>query len=260
MNGRRDVAYRTISRPLVDLIEELELPVEVTLLRPGTYMALQEHLERVSRARGVGYYQVVHFDAHGGLLGYEEFCEVGEGEKRESLGNVVVYKVKRPRGLPEIKPYEGKRAFLSLEREDEERSGLVEAEEVGRLLTLHQVPVAILNACQSAKYVGGTDSSLGSRLVRAGVQTVVAMGYSITVSAAELLMKALYEELFRRRRLAEALSVARKELANDKERRAYYNQRIELEDWLLPIVYQNQEVGFETQAMEWGEQKAFWQG
>ena len=39
-----------------------------------------------------------------------------------------------------------------------------------------------------------------------------------------------------------AIRHARAELYNNKERRAYFDQKIDLEDWLLPVVYQNQPV------------------
>ncbi len=78
--------------------------------------------------------------------------------------------------------------------------------------------------------------------MQAGVQLVLAMGYSVTVSAAQLLMSTLYRELFAKHELSTAISMARHELYNNKERRVYYNQLIDLEDWLLPVVYQNQPI------------------
>jgi CHAT domain-containing protein len=67
---------------------------------------------------------------------------------------------------------------------------------------MHGIPLVILNACQSAKELGeqegGDDdlpiaheTSLASRFMQAGVQTVLAMSYSITVTAAEILMESL---------------------------------------------------------------------
>ena len=43
------------------------------------------------------------------------------------------------------------------------------------------------------------------------------MGYSVTVSAAELLMSTLYRELFAKHELSKAISMARHELYNNKE-------------------------------------------
>ncbi len=42
--GARDVGYRTITRPLVALLRQSNLPVQVDILRPGTYEALHRHL------------------------------------------------------------------------------------------------------------------------------------------------------------------------------------------------------------------------
>jgi tetratricopeptide (TPR) repeat protein len=143
----------------------------------------------------------------------------------------------------ELQPYEGEKAFLSFESEQEEdKADLVEASELARLLIAHHIPIAILNACQSGKQIGERETSLGSHLVQAGVQFVLAMGYSVTVSAAELLMKTLYEKLFAHAELPVAIRDGRAELYNHKERRAYFDQQIDLEDWLLPVSYQNATV------------------
>ncbi len=61
-----DVGYRTVSRPLIEAIAQAELPVNVELLRPATYEALDKHLQGKE-----GYYHIVHFDTHGALLRYE---------------------------------------------------------------------------------------------------------------------------------------------------------------------------------------------
>jgi tetratricopeptide (TPR) repeat protein len=53
-------------------------------------------------------------------------------------------------------------------------------------------------------------------------------------------MHTLYGQLFDKHDLATAIRHARHELYNRKERRAYFDQTILLEDWLLPVVYQNQ--------------------
>jgi tetratricopeptide (TPR) repeat protein len=128
----------------------------------------------------------------------------------------------------------------------------VEATELANLLTGKRIPVCILNACQSGKQLGSQaeqaedyrETSLGSRLMAAGMQMVVAMGYSVTVTAAEVLIKDLYQALFGGKAIEEAIRLGRLELFNRKERRAYFNQFIELEDWLLPVVYSNQPVNF----------------
>jgi hypothetical protein len=55
-------------------------------------------------------------------------------------------------------------------------------------------------------------------------------------------METVYRQLFAEKSITEALRLGRKELFNRKGRKAYYNQTIDLEDWLLPVVYSNQSV------------------
>jgi len=236
--GERDVAYRTISRPLVEALENARLPVEVHILRPGSYQALVEHLEVSRDEHGAGHYHVVHFDAHGAVLGHEQLKAMERGAE----GGRYLFKGRYGRG--EIEPYDGLKGFLFLDH-PEGGDDPVADHELAALLTGHGIPVAILNACQSGKQVGERESSLGARLMSAGVQWVVAMGYSVTVSAAERLMTALYQALFDGAPLPAALRRARLALHNEKGRRVYYDQRVALEDWLLPVVYENRPVALE---------------
>jgi len=232
--GRQDVGYRTISRPLVDALHNSALRTQIDIVRPGSYAALVRHLERSRDRHGDGYYHIIHFDVHGSLLTFEQY------QKLETA--VSPHLFKGGYGQPEITPYDGLRAFLSFNGAAAGEHDLVADEVIAGLLQSHQIPIAILNACQSGMQVGDSETSLGSRLMAAGVQTAVAMAYSVTVSAARLLMTHLYQHLLAGLPLPQAIRRARLELLNVKERRAAYNQTIELEDWLLPVVYQNQPV------------------
>ncbi|MDB9452611.1 tetratricopeptide repeat protein [Dolichospermum circinale] len=261
----KDAGYRTISRPLVELIENGQLRVNVELLRPGTYQALSQHLE----AKGANFYHIIHLDMHGALLTHEQV------EKPSAVNR---YLFKGRYGRDDLQPFDGVKAFLAFEGENQGKVDLVEASELAALLTGKGIPVCILNACQSGKQVKspqnnvetfhGTslqntttslqntttslqniegevrETSLGSRLMSAGMQMVVAMGYSVTVTAAKLMMEHLYKHLFADKPITEAIRLSRRELFNDKERKAYFNKLIKLEDWLLPVVYYNQSVNF----------------
>ena len=232
-----DVGYRTISRPLIDAIEAGRLRVNVELLRPGTLEALSAHLEGKA-----GFYHIIHFDAHGGLMTY---AQLQEQVKR----NRYVFK---SLGQPKVPKYEGLKAFLLLEGEQKGQAEPLEAQQLADLLTGKGIPVCILNACQSGKQVmlSGTETSLGSRLMAAGVQMVVAMGYTVTATAAALMMKTLYGQLFSTEaddRIPEAIRRGRKALYTDKYRRVYFNQIEPLEDWLLPVVYANRAVDLRLQ-------------
>jgi hypothetical protein len=55
-----DVQYRSLSRPLVELVAERHLPAQVTVLRPPTLDRLREHLRERPH-----FYHILHFDGHG---------------------------------------------------------------------------------------------------------------------------------------------------------------------------------------------------
>ena len=166
------LGYWTISRPLVEAIRNSKLRVNIELLRPGTYEALERHLE----SKGSGYYHIVHFDVHGALKSYEDYQKGVENNRYLYDGRY---------GMGKIEEYEGAKAFLALEGETKGEYDLVEAGEIANLLTGKGIPVCILNACQSGKQLNQFDvgdnreTSLGSRLMNAGMQMVVAMSYSV---------------------------------------------------------------------------------
>src|SRR5258706_475352 len=70
--NRKDVGYRTISRPLVDALRQARVPVNIEILHPNTYKTFENHLRRISAQHDVGYYHVIHFDMHGAVLPYEQ--------------------------------------------------------------------------------------------------------------------------------------------------------------------------------------------
>ena len=255
-DGAGDVGYRTISRPLVGALRQAGLRVQVDILRPGTFQALVDQLEGVQDRWGTGYYHVIHFDVHGALLDYAEYTAVME-KKEARPARPLAYQVGF--GRRDLPPFGGLKAFLALESGEAGRPDLVEAGQLAALLLLHQVPIAILNACQSGKQVGASETSLGSQLLGAGMQAVLAMGYSVTVTAAERLMASLYRQLFSGAALAAAIRAGRLELFNRKDRRGYYNQVVDLEDWLLPVVYENQPQQLKPRPFTPEEEKIFYE-
>ena len=229
-SGGRDVGFRTISRPLVESLRQIQQPVRIEILRPGTYKALLEHLRADSDEHGVGFYHIRNDDLHGALMTHEQLQQGIEANR---------YLYQQRFGRADLQPYEGEKAFLFFSGKEEGQADPASASEVANLLIQHQIPIAILNACQSGKQTGASAGSLASRLMTAGVQTVLAMAYSVTVSAAKLMMTTLYGQLLAKNDLAVAIRHAREALYNHKERRVYFDQLIDLEDWLLPLVYQS---------------------
>jgi tetratricopeptide (TPR) repeat protein len=221
--GPHDVGYRTISRPLLAALRNSDQPVTLDLVRPGTWDALRDHLAAATREHGSGWYQVIHFDLHGAFTGYPALAQgAGEGTLRFSPG-----------ALP---PFDGQRGFLFFETERDDVAHPVPAETVASLLAEHRVPVAVLNACQSAMQTV-SEAGLAQRLAEAGVPVTVGMAYSVTVTAAENSMPVLYEQLSSGVDPVAAVHAARRELFEHRGRRAYFDQQLDLEDWMLPVVF-----------------------
>ncbi len=83
--GTKDVGYRTISRPLVESLRQTNIPVQIDILRPGTYKELENRL----RAVPTGHYHVIHFDVHGAVLSFEQMQQVQESELAIPLINAM---------------------------------------------------------------------------------------------------------------------------------------------------------------------------
>jgi tetratricopeptide (TPR) repeat protein len=236
-NGRNDVAYRTISYPLVNMLRNSsELHVHCDILRPATYEALNQQLEM----KGKGFYHIIHFDVHGSLMDYDYFRLYGYNKLK-------------------LAKFEDKQAFIFLLHEKTGKHAPISALHLTELLKNYDVPVVLLNACQSAKQENTSiETSLASYLMQAGIQAVVGMAYSVMISAAKLFMQTLYEQLFKGQSLAVAIQMGRVELQRQKTRRAYYNKNIELEDWLLPVVYQQvPQVSFSLRKFTPEEERSF---
>ena len=179
-NAERDVGYRTITRPLVETLKQANLKVDVDIVRPGTYRAFKDHLEEARRGalsrRAFRHARLAH--------------DVGASFQKEGGSGQLVFKSRFGRG--EIEQYDGVKGYLFFEDEGEPADGSkadpAEASELAALLLKYRIPIVILNACQSGKQSGDSETSLAAKLLEAGAQTVLGMRYSVTVSAARLMM------------------------------------------------------------------------
>ncbi len=201
---QNDIAYRSITRPLVELIQKEQLPAEVKVLRPPTFEQLRRELQEQP-----GRYHIVHFDGHGG------FGQVVSG------------------GAEKFKGPQGQLLFENADGGED----AVTATQLSHLLREHRIPIAVLNACQSAMLSEQAEdafASVATALLRAGVRSVVAMGYSLYVSGARQFLPAFYRQLFRTGDVAEATRSGRQAMRAKPQRIG----NIELQDWLVPVLYQ----------------------
>ena len=202
-----DVGYRTLSRPLLDLIRQEQLPARVQVLRPPTFAQLREHLRQRPQ-----HYHIVHFDGHGGY-----------GPNRAANGY-------------QLQGFQGRLIFETADG----AADPIEAATLSALLREHRIPMMVLNACQSAMIDATAQdafASVAAALLQAGVRSVVAMSYALYVSAARVFLPDFYRRLFAQGNMTEAVRAGRQAMLLQPGRICYRGE-FPLEDWLVPVVYQ----------------------
>ncbi|ETN39885.1 uncharacterized protein HMPREF1541_06111 [Cyphellophora europaea CBS 101466] len=207
-----EVEHDLAIRPLLDIKDELDslanhVRINVEVVRPGTFGALQDHLAASKRLRGRKYYHLVHFDLHG---------KVRISSKSKT-----------------------KTAFLYF------ASGLngemlvpVRARTVARLLAENDIPMAVLNSCESATANKGDEANLARTFVHCGIRNVVAMSYTILAGAAALFLRMFYLSLLKDRVSAiVAVRRARSEIRTNSVRPCRFGLMRPVQDWFVPVVY-----------------------
>jgi tetratricopeptide (TPR) repeat protein len=213
--GTGDVGYRMIARPLLDRLQAVRGHVDLVVLRPPTLDALRGTL--VSAARAGVPFQVVHFDGHGMLPSRAKAAQrtIDHG----SPEGVLVFE--RPGGGPDHVP----------------------ASHLAQVLNAGQVPVAVLNACQSGAVGADLGAAVATRLLQEGVASVVAMAYTVYAVAAAEFMTAFYDRLFVGDAVSAAVTAGRQRLFRRRLRPSPKGE-MALADWLVPVHYLRKEVSF----------------
>ncbi|MCP4580757.1 MAG: tetratricopeptide repeat protein [candidate division Zixibacteria bacterium] len=208
---KRDVGFRSISRPLVELIDKNNIPAHVHVLRPPTFANLRDHLKQRKH-----FYHIIHFDGHGG------------------------YGVHQTTGSDQHK-YAGPEGVLLFETDSGEEDK-IKADQLSSLLRDQAVPVMVLNACQSAMLDQNADdpfASVAASLIKAGICGVTAMSYSLYVSAAQQFLPEFYKELFNTGDLSRATLAGRQKLY-ENQKRVCARGLFELKDFMVPVIYQQE--------------------
>ncbi|MEI7644831.1 MAG: CHAT domain-containing protein [Chloroflexales bacterium] len=242
-SGGDDVPFRSVaSRLLKSLSAEARAVFQLEVLRPPTFAQLAKVL---SDAKSAGKpYHVVHFDGHG-VYGSPDLLPVDMSK--------LTYRVAGPQG------------FLLFESDTTtNRRELVHGTRLGELLVQTNVPLLVLNACRSAHAAPATADdaqpdadaaapavdeddpnakvrafgSLAQQVMLTGVGGVVAMRYNVYVVTAAQFVAELYRALVQGRSLGEAVSRGRKDLHAQPVREIV--QKLTLQDWLVPVVYEAQ--------------------
>lgn len=114
-------------------------------------------------------------------------------------------------------------------------------QEVAALLEQAGVSGVVLNACDSARVSSDTQGlNLAEIFLRARLAFVVATSASIMEQTVEVFIRILYQSLLlKRTSISEAVHNARLQLVRSRIRRAHFRQEVHLEDFGVPVLYQN---------------------
>jgi tetratricopeptide (TPR) repeat protein len=211
----RDIHYRSISRPLVELIQKEKLPAHLHVLRPPTFDRLKEHLKERPY-----FYHLIHFDGHGSL---------STGAHDRTLEFTM------PGG-------QGQLIFEN----DEGRPRDIKARYLSMLMREHSIPCMVVNACQSATFaVDAQDpfAAVSVALLQAGIRSVVAMAWSLHVNAGQQFLAAFYRKFFEIGSVAQAARAGRQQM-HKSPNRVCARGDFPLQDWLVPVLYQHDPYDF----------------
>jgi len=205
--GEKDIALKTIARPLLQALSNIRQKVNLKVLRPPSF----EQFERELNAHR-GFYHIVHFDGHGDFdansIGFQHTLgAAGQG--------LLVFEAND--GSPQI----------------------ITAAQIAQNLADCRVPIFVLNACKSGQEGEEKFSSVATRLVSLGAKGVVAMAYSVYAQAAKHFMGRLYGELAAGATLDSAVAAGRKDVLNKPLRPSPKGDK-PLQDWLVPVLYQQE--------------------
>ncbi|WP_328335140.1 tetratricopeptide repeat protein [Kribbella sp. NBC_00382] len=215
--GAADVGYQMIARRMVRRAPAIRGDVELVVLRPPTLEALKLRLTE-AQADGIPF-QIVHFDGHGALN--KRRPDLGVPLTLDSRGDTGVLIFEKPNG----------------------GSDPVPAATVASVLAEAQVPLVVLNACQSGAVGKELEANVAGQLLQYGCASVVAMAYSVYAIAAAEFMTAFYERLFAGDTVSSAMSAGRSQLARTSERPSPRGP-MPLSDWLVPVHYERAPVVF----------------
>jgi hypothetical protein len=236
--AEKDVPFRSVASHLLRGVSQANRETyELDVLRPPTFEQLGKVLRQAHRAGQP--YHIVHFDGHGTYMEIEE-----PGKLKTLLGHLNSIVLAGPRT--------GKHGYLWFENPKLEDNGeLIDGTSLGQLLAATGVSVLVLNACRSAHTEPATKpsteddphskvrafGSLAQEVMDAGVAGVLAMRYNLYVVTAARLVAELYASLVQGATLGEAVTLARKNLA-DNPLREVVDAPLPLQDWTVPVVYE----------------------
>jgi hypothetical protein len=213
--GGADVGYWSVAYGLWRELAALP-QVEVDVLRPPTFDALERRLDEAVRAGTP--YTAVHFDGHGAVV--------------DPLGG------------------DQTRGYLVFETPDRAGPEFIDGSTIGRTLAGAGIRLFAMNACRSGDSEGGDrhlrvgrrelvagQPSIVDDVLASGVPSCVGMRREIYAGTAARFFEAFYPELFRGAGAGEAARTARRRLREEPLSAGVFRAgSTPVEDWSIPVV------------------------
>ena len=202
-DGGEDVPFRPVAEQLLQQAAAYGSAIHIDVLRPPTFAHLKDVLSEAATLNLP--YGIVHFDGHGDYdrRGFLVFEQTGDPGNRQR----------------------------------------VHGGELGEVLQDSGVRALVMNACRSAHSENSEQSSgsLAYEVAKAGVPAVVAMRYGVNVETAEQFVAGFYGAIFAGHTVGAATRIARKRM-HDRSTRLHGARKYSLQDWCVPIAYENPPV------------------
>ena len=132
------------------------------------------------------------------------------------------------------------RAFLQfVDPDDPSELKPISGDRVAKVLRTSGVEAVLLNACESASQSRGMPSNIAALFVHVGIATVIGMSYKLLVNAADVFVGEFYRAI-RHVSVSQAVLYARWMLAGRRDRMARFRKVVSVEDWIVPVIYQNE--------------------
>jgi tetratricopeptide (TPR) repeat protein len=203
------IDHRISAKPVVEALAGLGELAEFKILTPPTAGALEEELRTALEAEKP--YHVVHFDGHGVF------------SQEHGLGALCFED-----------PTDSKKLY-------KRGTAIVDSEELAAKLREHRVPLFFLEACQSAVAQKDPTASVAGKLLQSGVASVAAMSHSVLIETAKRFVEKFYPQLLKGRRVGEAMLAGQRALFEDKFRGKTFGGDLHLEDWFVPVLFQEEQ-------------------
>lgn len=207
--GDSDIPYSIVAKPILEALAPYRDFINIDVLRPPTLSSFEAQLLDKN-------YDLIHFDGHG-IFMTEDHVELIKQGATAGFGYLIF--------------------------EDEVGNGqLICGRVLGEIIEKYNVPIFILNACESATEDDNlTSSSVASQLLECGVNSVIAMSGLAHKTMTVIFIEELYLNIANGKTIADSFTISKKKLFQHRQRESSTGY-LDINDWMIPTLFQQDNV------------------